>query len=78
MQELFEKINERSEEKVTEVTLSYLEIYNETIRDLLVEDGSKTSLMLREDSNQAVSVAGLTSHRPSSVRFPPECRRLLG
>ena len=75
MQELFEKINERSEEKVTEVTLSYLEIYNETIRDLLVEDGSnKTSLMLREDSNQAVSVAGLTSHRPSSVRFPLDYR----
>lgn len=75
MQELFEKINERSEEKVTEVTLSYLEIYNETIRDLLVEDGSnKTSLMLREDSNQAVSVAGLTSHRPSSVRLPPDYR----
>ncbi|KAJ4339601.1 tubulin-dependent ATPase kip3 [Didymella glomerata] len=67
MQELFEKINERSEEKVTEVTLSYLEIYNETIRDLLVEGGSKTSLMLREDSNQAVSVAGLTSHRPTDV-----------
>lgn len=67
MQELFEKISERSEEKVTEVTLSYLEIYNETIRDLLVEGGSKTSLMLREDSNQAVSVAGLTSHRPTDV-----------
>lgn len=74
MQELFEKISERSEEKVTEVTLSYLEIYNETIRDLLVEGGSKTSLMLREDSNQAVSVAGLTSHRPTDVgtgRFYP-------
>lgn len=68
MQELFEKINDRKEEKVTEVTLSYLEIYNETIRDLLVEGGSKTSLMLREDSNQAVSVAGLSSHRPSDVR----------
>ena len=35
------------EEKVTEVTLSYLEIYNETIRDLLVEGGSKTPLMLQ-------------------------------
>jgi kinesin family protein 18/19 len=67
MQELFEKINERNEEKVTEITLSYLEIYNETIRDLLVEGGSKANLMLREDSNQAVSVAGLTSHRPQDV-----------
>ncbi|KAF1978861.1 kinesin [Bimuria novae-zelandiae CBS 107.79] len=68
MQELFEKINELKEEKATEVTLSYLEIYNETIRDLLVEGGSKTSLMLREDANQAVSVSGLTSHRPQSVQ----------
>ena len=67
MQELFEKIGELQEEKVTEVTLSYLEIYNETIRDLLVEGGSKAPLMLREDANQAVSVAGLTSHRPQNV-----------
>lgn len=67
MQELFEKIGELQEEKVTEVTLSYLEIYNETIRDLLVEGGSKQALMLREDANQAVSVAGLTSHRPRDV-----------
>ncbi|KXX81049.1 Kinesin-like protein 6 [Madurella mycetomatis] len=68
MQELFEKIQERSSEKATEVTLSYLEIYNETIRDLLVPGGSKQGLMLREDSNQAVTVAGLTSHRPRDVQ----------
>jgi kinesin family protein 18/19 len=68
MQELFEKIQERSNEKTTEVTLSYLEIYNETIRDLLVPGGSKQGLMLREDSNQAVTVAGLTSHRPKDVQ----------
>lgn len=68
MQELFEKIQDLQEEKVTEITLSYLEIYNETIRDLLVEGGSKTPLMLREDANQAVSVAGLSSHRPASVQ----------
>ncbi|KAK3939986.1 kinesin-like protein 6 [Diplogelasinospora grovesii] len=68
MQELFEKISERSDEKHTEVSLSYLEIYNETIRDLLVPGGSKQGLMLREDSNQGVSVSGLTSHHPKDVQ----------
>jgi kinesin family member 18/19 len=69
MQELFEKITERSDEKVTEISLSYLEIYNETIRDLLVPGGSgKQGLILREDSNQAVTVAGLTSHHPKDVQ----------
>ncbi|MCJ1382937.1 kinesin-like protein Klp5 [Xylographa soralifera] len=68
MQELFEKISERTEDKVTEISLSYLEIYNETIRDLLVPGGSKATLMLREDANQAVSVAGLSSHHPQNVQ----------
>ena len=68
MQELFERIAERSEDKTTEVSLSYLEIYNETIRDLLVPGGSKAGLMLREDANQAVSVAGLSSHKPQNVQ----------
>ncbi|KAJ4266005.1 tubulin-dependent ATPase kip3 [Fusarium torreyae] len=68
MQELFEKIEERSQDKVTELSLSYLEIYNETIRDLLVPGGSKAGLMLREDSNQAVTVPGLTSHHPKDVQ----------
>ena len=68
MQELFEKIGERSQDKSTELTLSYLEIYNETIRDLLVPGGSKAGLILREDSNQAVTVAGLSSHRPKDVQ----------
>ncbi|OAQ76647.1 kinesin family protein [Purpureocillium lilacinum] len=67
MQELFEKIDERSADKTTELSLSYLEIYNETIRDLLVPGGSKQGLMLREDSNQAVTVSGLTSHHPRDV-----------
>ncbi|KAM5443488.1 tubulin-dependent ATPase kip3 [Microsporum ferrugineum] len=68
MQELFEKIAERSEEKVTELSLSYLEIYNETIRDLLLPGGSKQGLMLREDANQTVSVSGLSTHRPQNVQ----------
>ncbi|KAJ5174903.1 Kinesin-like protein 6 [Penicillium canariense] len=67
MQELFERIDERSGEKATEISLSYLEIYNETIRDLLVTGNTKGGLMLREDTNQSVSVAGLSSHHPQNV-----------
>lgn len=67
MQEMFERIADVQEDKVTEISLSYLEIYNETIRDLLVPGGSKGGLMLREDANHAVSVAGLSSHHPQSV-----------
>ncbi|PGH01080.1 hypothetical protein AJ80_09063 [Polytolypa hystricis UAMH7299] len=70
MQELFERIAERSEEKVTEISLSYLEIYNETIRDLLMPAAGapKGGLMLREDTNQTVSVSGLSSHYPQNVQ----------
>ncbi|KAJ5287715.1 hypothetical protein N7478_003401 [Penicillium angulare] len=68
MQELFERIDERSSEKSTEISLSYLEIYNETIRDLLVPPGAKGGLMLREDANQSVSVPGLSSHHPQNVQ----------
>jgi kinesin family protein 18/19 len=67
MQELFDKIRDKQDEKVIDISLSYLEIYNETIRDLLVPGGSKQGLMLREDANQAVSVAHLSSHSPKTV-----------
>lgn len=69
MQELFEKVDELQADKECNVTLSYLEIYNETIRDLLHPGaGGKQGLMLREDANQAVSVAGLSSHKPQNVQ----------
>ncbi|KAF2720929.1 kinesin-domain-containing protein [Polychaeton citri CBS 116435] len=69
MQELFEKVDDVQGEKESEVTLSYLEIYNETIRDLLSPGaGGKQGLMLREDANQTVSVAGLSSHNPQNVQ----------
>ncbi|TLD30114.1 kinesin family protein-like protein [Venturia nashicola] len=68
MQELFDKIRDKQDEKVVDISLSYLEIYNETIRDLLVPGGSKQGLMLREDANQAVSVANLSSHSPKTVQ----------
>ncbi|CCX31463.1 P-loop containing nucleoside triphosphate hydrolase protein [Pyronema domesticum] len=65
--ELFQRIDALVEEKEIHLTLSYLEIYNETIRDLLVPGGSKIGLQLREDNNKNISVSGLSQHTPRTV-----------
>ncbi|KAK6338746.1 kinesin-like protein Klp5 [Orbilia brochopaga] len=68
MEELFQRIEELKSEKSIELSMSYLEIYNETIRDLLIPGGSKIGLNLREDSNSSIAVAGLSTHRPMNVQ----------
>lgn len=65
--ELFERINALQHEKEIDLTLSYLEIYNETIRDLLIPGGSTLGLTLREDTKQNISVTGLSTHQPKNV-----------
>lgn len=47
-QELFKKIEQQKKNKDFKILMSYLEIYNENIRDLLVPSNEK-SLDLRED-----------------------------
>ncbi len=49
-----------------QVQCSYLEVYNETIRDLLIGDGRKP-LELREDAQKGMVVAGLSTHQPKSA-----------
>ncbi|KAJ3102762.1 kinesin-like protein Klp5 [Phlyctochytrium planicorne] len=65
MRELFRRIDSNSEELDTDVSLSYLEVYNETIRDLMNMETSAT-LDVREDDTRVV-VAGLSEHRPKNV-----------
>lgn len=50
------------------VRLSYLEIYNESIRDLLspLPTPAGQGLMLREDAAKKISVVGITEHIPES------------
>jgi hypothetical protein len=43
------------------VELSYLEVYNEEIRDLMIEDGSSQQLRIRETLNGEIYVRGLTA-----------------
>ncbi|XP_023029966.2 kinesin family member 3C isoform X2 [Leptinotarsa decemlineata] len=56
--------------------VSYLEIYNEQIRDLLLPNDKLTStpLTLKESPNEGVTVPGLTSH---AVHNAGECEQFL-
>ncbi|NXN59239.1 KIF19 protein, partial [Rynchops niger] len=56
--ELFQTIEDASGDTDYEVSMSYLEIYNEMIRDLL--NPSLGCLQLREDAGGTVQVAGIT------------------
>jgi kinesin family protein 18/19 len=67
MKELFERIDDLKDSKHIEVSLSYLEIYNETIRDLMEPENNSKILTLREDSNNRISVSNLSTHNPQSV-----------
>ncbi|KAI8812550.1 P-loop containing nucleoside triphosphate hydrolase protein [Cladochytrium replicatum] len=53
----------------TQISISYLEIYNETIRDLLQPANDTSDLELREDDmNRLVHVAGLSEHVPKHLQ----------
>lgn len=65
-QELFERCAALTEKKI-DITLSFLEIYNETIRDLLVPIEESKALQLREDAQHRISVPGLTTATPATV-----------
>ncbi|XP_029455100.1 kinesin-like protein KIF19 isoform X2 [Rhinatrema bivittatum] len=58
LNDLFRAIEETSDDMEYEVSMSYLEIYNEMIRDLL--NPSLGYLDLREDSKGVIQVAGIT------------------
>jgi len=68
MADLFQRIEDRKDEWNVEVMVTFLEIYNEEIRDLLAEPGSPTprgGLQIRED--KSVKVVGLAELRPISA-----------
>ncbi|KAL1741589.1 kinesin-like protein [Schizophyllum fasciatum] len=68
MADLFQRIEERKEDYNVEVMVTFLEIYNEEIRDLLAEGGSgqpRGGLCIRED--KSVKVVGLTELKPNTA-----------
>ncbi|KII95806.1 hypothetical protein PLICRDRAFT_693946 [Plicaturopsis crispa FD-325 SS-3] len=68
MADLFQRIADRRDEWNVEVMVTFLEIYNEEIRDLLAEPGApvpRGGLSIRED--KSVKVVGLVELRPNSA-----------
>ncbi|NWW82623.1 KI18A protein, partial [Climacteris rufus] len=64
MMTLYKRMDQIKEDKTCDVAVSYLEVYNEQIHDLLVSSGP---LAVREDAQQGVVVQGLTLHQPKSA-----------
>ncbi|XP_031562254.1 kinesin-like protein KIF18A isoform X2 [Actinia tenebrosa] len=65
MMDLYQRIEELKDEKTCDVAVSYLEVYNETIRDLLLPG---PPLAVREDPARGVCVSGLTLHKPRTAQ----------
>ncbi|NWZ92759.1 KI18A protein, partial [Nesospiza acunhae] len=61
---LYKCMDQIKDDKTCDLAVSYLEVYNEQIRDLLVNSGP---LAVREDGQQGVIVQGLTLHQPKSA-----------
>ncbi|KAI9226752.1 MAG: P-loop containing nucleoside triphosphate hydrolase protein, partial [Piptocephalis tieghemiana] len=77
MRDLYSRIDASKSDDIVEVSLSFLEVYNEAIRDLLVGEGTRApgpGLALREDVKKGVTVAGLSQHFPQNAE---EVMRML-
>ncbi|XP_064025749.1 kinesin-like protein KIF18B isoform X4 [Pogoniulus pusillus] len=64
MVELYKRLEAMKEERTYEVLVSYLEVYNEQIHDLLEPKGP---LSIREEPGRGAVVQGLSFHQPSSA-----------
>ncbi|XP_059737620.1 kinesin-like protein KIF19 [Bos taurus] len=66
LSDLFQAIEETRDSTDCSVSMSYLEIYNEVIRDLL--SPSSGFLDLREDSRGSIQIAGITEVATSNAQ----------
>jgi hypothetical protein len=61
MQDIFSFSEEVREEREVTIWVSYMEIYNESVNDLL--DSNNTNLRIREDPSEGYFVSGLKTMR---------------
>jgi kinesin family member 18/19 len=74
LHDLFVEIQNFEGQREYQVSMSYLEIYNELIRDLLVPASQSSYLELREDAKGTIQVAGLSE---IVARTPEEVMEML-
>jgi kinesin family member 18/19 len=67
IEELFKSIEEYSAERDYMLKVSYVEVYNENIKDLLIDRSDGEYLDLREDAVKGVMVAGVTEIMTTNV-----------
>ena len=60
--ELYDRLKEMADDYLTEISISYLEVYNETVRDLLATE-DMGPLNICEDAH-GLNVKDLSTHRP--------------
>jgi kinesin family protein 18/19 len=74
LQDLFKAIQEKRSDKDFSIKMSYVEIYNEVILDLLIPNARDQYLDLREDPVNGTCIAGVTEF---IVKEPKEVMNLL-
>lgn len=75
IEHLFEATSTSSSETRYLAILSYLEIYNERLRDLLRDTGNENGLQLKEDPSRGTYVSG--GLREVTVKDALECAKLV-
>ena len=66
MREIFDRMAAEAGETTTELSVAYLELFNESLRDLLADPPSTASLNMREQDGRVV-VPGLSEHTPKTA-----------
>ena len=61
----YRSFQEKVEDCSCEIAVSYLEVYNETIVDLINQ--SSGALAIRDDGQNAINIPGLSIHKPSGM-----------